>query len=98
MARGYGMALLAAISVAYLIHSSSAQTTYTVGDTTGWTVPQNVGRKMLVVDPEVIITGGGTVGTAGGVVGGTVGAKSSATSLGFAGFTTFLSIFVALCY
>ena len=41
MARGYGMALLAAISVAYLIHSSSAETTYTVGDTTGWIVPQN---------------------------------------------------------
>ncbi|KAJ6758992.1 PEELING CUPREDOXIN putative-RELATED [Salix koriyanagi] len=39
MARGYGMALLAAISVAYLIHSSSAQTTYTVGDTTGWVIP-----------------------------------------------------------
>ncbi|KAJ6355092.1 hypothetical protein OIU77_005644 [Salix suchowensis] len=39
MARGYGMALLAAISVAYLIHSSSAQTTFTVGNTTGWTVP-----------------------------------------------------------
>ncbi|KAJ6731912.1 PEELING CUPREDOXIN putative-RELATED [Salix purpurea] len=40
MARGYGMALLAAISVAYLIHSSSAQTTYTVADTTGWIIPQ----------------------------------------------------------
>ncbi|KAB5514675.1 hypothetical protein DKX38_028581 [Salix brachista] len=40
MARGYGMALLAAISVAYLIHSSSAQTTYTVGNTTGWIIPQ----------------------------------------------------------
>ena len=39
MARGYGMALLAAISVAYLIHSSLAQTTYTVGDTTGWIIP-----------------------------------------------------------
>ncbi|KAJ6372715.1 hypothetical protein OIU76_027104 [Salix suchowensis] len=39
MARGYGMALLAAISVAYLIHSSSAQTTYTVGNTTGWFIP-----------------------------------------------------------
>ncbi|KAJ6372849.1 hypothetical protein OIU76_027223 [Salix suchowensis] len=97
MARGYGMALLAAISVAYLIHSSSAQTTYTVGDTTGWTVPQKAGRKMIV-NPEVI--GEGTVvgGTTGGLVGGVVGATSSATSLGFAGFTTFLSIFVALCY
>ncbi|KAJ6673223.1 BLUE COPPER PROTEIN [Salix viminalis] len=41
MARGYGMALLAAISVAYLIQSSSAQTTLTVGGTTGWTVPQS---------------------------------------------------------
>ncbi|KAJ6372716.1 hypothetical protein OIU76_027105 [Salix suchowensis] len=40
MARGYGMALVAAISVAYLIHSSSAQTTFTVGHTTGWVIPQ----------------------------------------------------------
>jgi hypothetical protein len=39
MARGLDMAFLAAIAVAALIHSSAAQSTYTVGDTTGWTVP-----------------------------------------------------------
>lgn len=33
------MAFLAAIAVAALIHSSAAQSTYTVGDTTGWTIP-----------------------------------------------------------
>ncbi|KAJ6354926.1 hypothetical protein OIU77_005513 [Salix suchowensis] len=115
MARGYGMALLAAISVAYLIHSSSAQTTYTVGDTTGWTVPQNVGRKMLGVPG---LGEGAEAGAGAGAGAGTDAAKAaeeaakqvaegaanappaknSATSLGFAGFTTFLSIFVALCY
>ncbi|KAJ6732064.1 BLUE COPPER PROTEIN [Salix purpurea] len=94
MARVYGMALLAAISVAYLIHSSSAQTTFTVGDTTGWTVPQNVGRKMLVVP----LTGGARdIPKTTGEIGRGVD-KNSATSLGFAGLTTFLSIFVALCY
>ncbi|XP_011017785.1 PREDICTED: cucumber peeling cupredoxin-like [Populus euphratica] len=39
MARGLDMAFLAAIAVAALIHSSAAQSTYTVGDTTGWTIP-----------------------------------------------------------
>ncbi|KAJ6673100.1 BLUE COPPER PROTEIN [Salix viminalis] len=114
MARVYGMALLAAaISVAYLIHSSSAQTTYTVGDTTGWTVPQKVGRKMIF-DPGAgaDLANGARAGedareaakeaakTAAekGAEKGVDQAKSSATSLGFAGFTTFLSIFVALCY
>ncbi|KAJ6673087.1 BLUE COPPER PROTEIN [Salix viminalis] len=120
MARGYSMALLAAISVAYLMHSSSAQTTYTVGDTTGWTVPQNAGRKMLVDPAEIAGPGAGEAAeTAGGaekaapdaakaaeeaakqVAEGAANAppaKNSATSLGFAGLTTFLSIFVALCY
>ncbi|CAK7345462.1 unnamed protein product [Dovyalis caffra] len=39
MARGFNMAFLAAIAIAALIQSSAAQTTYTVGDTTGWTIP-----------------------------------------------------------
>ncbi|KAL9339704.1 hypothetical protein Peur_068719 [Populus x canadensis] len=39
MARGLGMAFLAAIAVAALIHGSAAQSTHTVGDTTGWAIP-----------------------------------------------------------
>ena len=33
------MAFLAAIAVAALIHGSAAQSTHTVGDTTGWAIP-----------------------------------------------------------
>ncbi|KAI5584083.1 hypothetical protein BDE02_06G057800 [Populus trichocarpa] len=39
MARGLNMAFLAAIAIAALIQTSVAQTTHTVGDTTGWAIP-----------------------------------------------------------
>ncbi|KAL9398520.1 hypothetical protein Peur_007481 [Populus x canadensis] len=39
MASGLNMAFLAAIAIAALIQTSVAQTTHTVGDTTGWAIP-----------------------------------------------------------
>ncbi|KAH8506352.1 hypothetical protein H0E87_013251 [Populus deltoides] len=39
MARGLNMVFLAAIAIAALIQTSLAQTTHTVGDTTGWAIP-----------------------------------------------------------
>ncbi|XP_073266310.1 uncharacterized protein [Populus alba] len=39
MARGLNMAFLAAVAIAALIQTSVAQTTHTVGDTTGWAIP-----------------------------------------------------------
>ncbi|XP_011016343.1 PREDICTED: blue copper protein-like [Populus euphratica] len=39
MARGLNIAFLAAIAIAALIQTSVAQTTHTVGDTTGWAIP-----------------------------------------------------------
>jgi hypothetical protein len=39
MARGLNMAFLAAIAIAALVQTSVAQTTHTVGDTTGWAIP-----------------------------------------------------------
>jgi len=39
MARGLNIVFLAAIAIAALIQTSLAQTTHTVGDTTGWAIP-----------------------------------------------------------
>lgn len=39
MARRLNMAFLAAIVIAALIQNSAAQTTYTVGDSSGWIIP-----------------------------------------------------------